>query len=166
MRDEWTIELVRSLSGMTNEEAFELLDAYRKHSESIEAAWCIRKHEGMARDNEMLELALSCPFLAGGEAERWARLNPRPKKKTPPKAGLIYLMRNTRNGFTKIGFSTNPKHREKTLQSEEPEVELLCSWPGTTDDERSLHAKYAGKRLRGEWFNLSTDEVNEIGRAA
>lgn len=38
-----------------------------------------------------------------------------------------YIMKNKRNGLYKIGKSINPKHRESTLQSEEPNVILVWS---------------------------------------
>ena len=42
------------------------------------------------------------------------------------KENRIYLMFNSRNGYTKIGRSINPKLREKTLQGEEPEIEMIA----------------------------------------
>lgn len=76
--------------------------------------------------------------------------------------GFVYLMRNQRNKFTKIGWSKSPTLREKTLQSEEPEIELLWSAPGTLADEAALHLKYQNERVRGEWFNLATTEISKI----
>jgi len=79
------------------------------------------------------------------------------------KTGNIYLMKNGRNGYIKIGFTKNePKFREKTFQSEEPEVELLNQWKGSMMDEEKLHEKFSEKRLRGEWFNLNKDDINQI----
>lgn len=74
----------------------------------------------------------------------------------------IYLMRNTRNGYTKIGHSFNPEFREKTLQSEEPEIDLMLYFPGTTEDETELHLDFHRNRIRGEWFNLSQNDIQKI----
>lgn len=82
-------------------------------------------------------------------------------KKTP-RITNIYLMRNQRNGFIKIGQSENPKAREATLQSEEPEIKLLASWRGTVGDEKELHERFEMLRLRGEWFKLSDQIVNDL----
>lgn len=79
-----------------------------------------------------------------------------------PKAGFVYLMQNCRNHLFKIGFSRNPQHRERTLQSEEPEVELLWSRPGTRINEIVFHTKFRDKRVRGEWFRLDADDVASI----
>jgi hypothetical protein len=78
--------------------------------------------------------------------------------------GFVYIMRNNRNGYCKIGFSEEVEHREKTLQSEDPDIELVLSIAGTARLERELHQKYHSKRLRGEWFTLSDGDI-EIIRA-
>lgn len=79
--------------------------------------------------------------------------------------GFIYLMKNLRNRHVKIGYSQDPKHRETTLQSQEPEIELIHFWPGNLKKERLLHEKYKDRRLRGEWFKLSTRDVRAIIKA-
>jgi hypothetical protein len=81
----------------------------------------------------------------------------------PKRPGYVYLMRNERNGCTKIGFSIDPAYRERTLQSQEPEVRLLFCWPGTRGDEKALHERFADRRVRGEWFHLSDAEIEAIG---
>ena len=46
------------------------------------------------------------------------------KKESP--RGYVYLMMNSRNGYIKIGFTKDyPTYRESTLQSQEPEIELI-----------------------------------------
>lgn len=76
---------------------------------------------------------------------------------------MIYLCRNKRNGYVKIGFSLTPDLREKTLQSEEPELFFEHRFPGTSmDEESALHRKYAHRRLRGEWFELTPEDVAAI----
>lgn len=89
------------------------------------------------------------------------------KKKEEPRTSVrcvanVYLMKNSRNGFHKIGYSKNPQARESTLQSEEPEITLVAFWPGTLDDERRIHELYANYRIRGEWFALSESHIEEI----
>lgn len=76
------------------------------------------------------------------------------------KEQLVYLMYNARNGYIKIGKSNNPQFREKTLQSEEPEIDLMASCRG--DIEKALHAHFAHYRLRGEWFNLPKAQIAEL----
>lgn len=71
-----------------------------------------------------------------------------------------YLMIDESTGFYKIGKAIEPLFREKTLQSEKPTINLISFTE--RDIENKLHKKYAAKRLRGEWFNLSEKEVSEI----
>ena len=71
-----------------------------------------------------------------------------------------YLIKNRRNGFYKIGRSINPLKREKTLQSEEPDIVMVNTW--SRNIERQLHIKYKDYRVRGEWFELSKAQVKYI----
>jgi hypothetical protein len=71
-----------------------------------------------------------------------------------------YLMKNKRNGLYKIGRSINPLQREKTLQSEEPEIEMVKVWEDNI--ESILHRKYTDQRVRGEWFELNKTQVKYI----
>jgi len=70
-----------------------------------------------------------------------------------------YLMIDGR-GMVKIGRSNMPLKRERTLQSQEPETKLIHIFPD--DIEKELHEKYKDKRVRGEWFELSDNEVQQI----
>ncbi|MGB0431639.1 MAG: GIY-YIG nuclease family protein [Bacteroidia bacterium] len=75
---------------------------------------------------------------------------------------FIYLMKNFQNGYFKIGESNNPEYREKTLQAQEPDIKLIEAWLAPSRVEKELHKKFADKRLRGEWFNLNENDVEEI----
>lgn len=79
-----------------------------------------------------------------------------------PKTTSIYLMANRRNGLTKIGRSENPRFREATLQSEEPEIEMIAHWESTPKMEELLHIKFQSKRVRGEWFQLSEEDIFDV----
>lgn len=76
--------------------------------------------------------------------------------------GFVYLCRNNRNGYIKIGYSKTPAYREKTLQSEEPDVEFIRVFPSDSGTERELHGRFAAKRLRGEWFDLTEQDIAAI----
>lgn len=94
------------------------------------------------------------------EAEMQRKLNPPVPVLQKPL--MLYIMFNSRNGLYKIGYSNDPTKREKTLQSQEPEVELLGAWHGGKKLEYELHKQYASKRVRGEWFNLTQEEANSL----
>lgn len=79
----------------------------------------------------------------------------------------VYIMRNNRNGYSKIGISNKPEYREKTLQSEEPDVILLASKELPSRKlaraiEKALHETYSIRRVRGEWFDLNEKEMSDI----
>jgi len=65
----------------------------------------------------------------------------------------VYLMSH-KNGLTKIGRSKNPSIRERTLQAEDPMLEMIFSIEAESDVESKLHRIFDDKRVRGEWFDL------------
>lgn len=80
---------------------------------------------------------------------------------------FLYLMKDFANGFYKIGISNNPEYRERTLQSEKPTIEMIASKryptrPIAESIEKALHGAYSEKRLRGEWFELDVNDVENI----
>ena len=85
-----------------------------------------------------------------------------PKKKQSPKPTKIYLMLDERTGYHKIGRSVNPTNREKTLQSDNPKIRLLECWETTSDNEKTLHVQFQNKRVRGEWFDLTDLDIEQI----
>lgn len=88
------------------------------------------------------------------------------KKSKPIRIANIYLMKNNHDGAYKIGMTRgDPKFREETLQSQEASVELVFYFEGPESLERELHKKYSEKRIRGEWFRLSEDDVEDIEKA-
>lgn len=79
----------------------------------------------------------------------------------------LYLMVDTTNNFHKIGISNKPKYREHTLQSDKPTIELVTAKKFPTRPiaeafEAALHKTYDEKRIRGEWFNLNEEDVENI----
>lgn len=87
----------------------------------------------------------------------------RPKRKEKKdKRTNIYLMVDHNTGFYKIGRSKSPLKREKTLQSEKPTIELIAHWESVESHENWLHQKFENKRIRGEWFALSQEDVDFI----
>lgn len=79
----------------------------------------------------------------------------------------VYLMNDTTNNFYKIGISNKPQYREHTLQSDKPTIELLCAKEYPTRAiaeaiESALHHVFANKRIRGEWFNLDSSDIENV----
>jgi hypothetical protein len=74
----------------------------------------------------------------------------------------IYLMLDENTGYHKIGRSKNPNKRERTLQSEKPTISLFYHCEVPAKIESILHEKYKDYRVRGEWFDLDEEQINEI----
>jgi hypothetical protein len=76
------------------------------------------------------------------------------------KKQMTYIMMDEALGYYKIGKSENPMRRERTLQAERPVIKLIA----ITEEniEATLHHKFKERRIRGEWFDLSHVEVNEV----
>ncbi len=88
----------------------------------------------------------------------WSEL--RRERPDTKKTAKTYLMLDKNTGLVKIGRSVHPKKREITLQSQKPTIILLKVCDANVESE--LHKKYAKKRKRGEWFNLSKAELKDI----
>ena len=78
-----------------------------------------------------------------------------------------YFISNGR--AVKIGRARRPAHRLRQLQTAHPQpLTLVATLDG--DQEASLHRRFAGDRLEGEWFILSEriqafiDQVNGVVR--
>jgi hypothetical protein len=87
----------------------------------------------------------------------------KPKSKSSNIYTKIYLIKDDKTGFHKIGRSANPRARERTLQAEVPSYKLI--WQSDFVDielEKTIHNKFASKRIRGEWFNLTKDDIKYI----
>jgi hypothetical protein len=72
---------------------------------------------------------------------------------------FVYLVEDLRNKTFKIGRSKTPKKRERTLQSEMPQMMMRFSIPADEAHEKQLHEHFQSKRLRGEWFMLTNDDL-------
>lgn len=75
-----------------------------------------------------------------------------------------YLVIDEMLGAYKIGRSSNPSTRETTLLADKPSLRMIGAWKGVKTDESELHRKFKTKRIRGEWFNLTVEDVEEIKR--
>lgn len=79
----------------------------------------------------------------------------------------VYLMKDQANNAYKIGISNKPEYREKTLQSEKPTIIKITAKQYPTRElaravESSLHKVYEKKRIRGEWFRLDDNDVENL----
>ena len=160
-----------------NGSEFELYSYYLLNHEPLLSAvfnyfWCLTLNDRLLNvSEEDLTALLNTSWLYDDERERItayldetraARAKKERKATRATTATYIYLMRDERTGLVKIGKSQNPQYREKTLQSDNPLIVLVHSWAGLPAEEKALHNEFAEKRVRGEWFQLSDEDIASI----
>lgn len=81
-------------------------------------------------------------------------------------AGYVYLIKDvSMTGHYKIGKTRNPHDRLSTFGVKLPfEIETVCliRCDRYHELESNLHRQFADKRVNGEWFNLSPEDVEYI----
>lgn len=98
--------------------------------------------------------------------EKYIGKKPSPPPPSQEKSGYIYLIR-AETGEYKVGHSVDVGSRIKAFSVQPPfEYKLVHTFP--TDDmaqtESVLHNRFSGKKIRGEWFALDEEDVDEIVR--
>ena len=71
-----------------------------------------------------------------------------------------YFLRDINTGHIKIGKSTNVDERIKNFRVINPSIELMTVV--NKDIELELHDEYEHKRITGEWFDLTENDLNNI----
>lgn len=72
--------------------------------------------------------------------------------------GYVYLATNSDESLFKIGFSANPKYRQKNLTCpKDGPAKILCFVRGGRVMEKSLHLLFNRHHHSGEWFQASKD---------
>jgi hypothetical protein len=77
----------------------------------------------------------------------------------------IYLIRNGESFIFKVGIAQDVESRLAQLQTGNP-VELVIvssyGFPNAENVEKVLHQKWSGVRMRGEWFEFDTRDINQF----
>jgi hypothetical protein len=90
------------------------------------------------------------------EAAKQAKLEARSATDTKPKKGHIYFIQQGENGAIKIGYSTDPEKRLRTLRTASPyPLQMRLVIEGSKKLEKELHDKFADCQLDGEWFEAT-----------
>jgi hypothetical protein len=91
------------------------------------------------------------------EKRRHKRMSEYPTPDTP----VCYVIRDRSSGLYKIGKSTvrNVRKRiDKLMLPHEPEIIAII----VGDYENIIHRTFIGQRVRREWFQLSSTEVEAL----
>lgn len=62
----------------------------------------------------------------------------------------------------KIGVSSDPKGRVKQLQTSDPDIEYVDSWPGDRTLESRVLEKFSDHSVGGEWFTRSEELLRTL----
>ena len=85
------------------------------------------------------------------------------KKAAEPKKEYIYFIQQGDDGPIKVGYSTNPEKRLKTLSTASPHsLHLLKVVEGDETLEKRIHTRFAEIRLGGEWLQATQDLLDFI----
>lgn len=78
--------------------------------------------------------------------------------------GQVYVFWGARTPYFKIGFTQYAvADRYRAVQRGVPfQLRIIGSRPGTLSLERELHRRFAGYRVRGEWFALPETVALEL----
>lgn len=88
------------------------------------------------------------------------------------KPGFVYVISMTDTAgvaFHKIGMAVSLEQRLKSHQCSSPfdlTVAIGYFVGNMVREEAALHGLLSGKRVRGEWFKLSSDDLNNIAMRA
>ncbi len=71
---------------------------------------------------------------------------------------MIYLIKCAKTDTCKIGYTSNPENRLIQLQTGNPfPLELISTIEGGLTEEKQIHSKFEPYRLKGEWFQYTTE---------
>lgn len=75
----------------------------------------------------------------------------------------LYMIES--GNFVKIGIANDVKSRIASLQTGNPNALVLLAcydFPNASVVEKTLHQKYDSQRVRGEWFDLDSTQIQEF----
>ena len=117
-----------------------------------------------ARDYKILEVNQDLYNIVLSLRENNPNL-PRTRPVSQVLEGYVYVMQHT-SGLVKIGYSKDPDKRLKQVTRDEGNdmIELLCVIKSDhmTSLEYELHQRFRSKRIRGEWFDLPSKDIEYI----
>lgn len=78
---------------------------------------------------------------------------------------FIYITGSTETNIYKIGLSSNPEQRVKTINgssNQKNDYQKIYEVHNMNLSEKSLHLKFKEQRLNGEWFKLTQEDLDWI----
>jgi hypothetical protein len=116
-------------------------------------------YEWLKQDKEYRKVSMQ--FSLKGLAQKRTAIHKRQSAN-----GYVYLIHCVGTSFYKIGISKIDYYaRLSTMQSGCPyKLEFVDTMHSTQYQklEKTLHAKFINKRIRGEWFDLDPESLSEV----
>lgn len=132
----------------------------RELADAIEEDDDVRRDERRAR-------SFATAILAHHEANDAALVSPMSVEAEHARAGIrywaVYFVQPAGGGLVKIGSTGSLLMRVGVLQRHAPVPLVLRAWQrfdkemDARAEERALHARFAGQRRHGEWFDPAAD---------
>lgn len=89
---------------------------------------------------------------------RWKTYETPPERTSKVESSQVYFIYSRDANKVKIGHSTHPASRLKTLQTGSPvPLEILATIEGGENLERKLHERFTSAHSHGEWFHMSEE---------
>lgn len=133
------------------------LAAARNETRSMHNRWKEAKALAVAIRRDAKDDALK-EMMAREQA--WIEQQATASRNRPPSS--IYFI-GAASGPIKIGIAVDPAKRLKSLQTGHHErLGILATCPGGSELEKRYHARFADRRLAGEWFERCPEILAEI----
>lgn len=155
------LEVARGLAPLVNE----TYESGGKAFFELDITAAIKGHYEYLGD--AYHLLYSCIFEAQSSSnikDDWPE-GIRYKQERRVRSGYIYVLKSNQTDLYKIGLSHQPSIRIKTLcrlERESLQTVALFHTLGMPIIEKELHALFASKRVRGEWFSLDQEDIEYI----
>jgi Meiotically Up-regulated Gene 113 (MUG113) protein len=101
-------------------------------------------------------------YVAYQNARACTELRP-PKKPPAPRRGYVYILKGDK--YYKIGRTANINQRLTPMTVKAPfplEVVILSPSEDMAHTEKALHARFADKHRKGEWYDLTEQDITSI----
>jgi len=140
--------------------AFEYLDFFKKIGLCLKTTNYQERINWYNRYANQIKQAKKDIELLKNNEYKFIQLNKLESQKIHKQESQCYIIKDENTGLYKIGRSSNPLNREKTLQSEKPLLKAVKIFK--EDHEAELHDLYKKQRVRGEWFKLTKLQLQYV----
>lgn len=166
---------MQTLEHLSADELAELFDWFRRNHSELRTVFRWQEYDYGPQWREKfsdaeLEVVVASEFSTDDDRSQAGSILARRRNVRPvgvqkiAQGGFVYLMHSS-SGHYKIGASANPQSRLRSLRTASPfDIRIVHTVYASDmfEAEKTLHTRYAGKRVSNEWFELSEFDVQAI----